>query len=376
MTKELSRFAAVMFVVLSGFVMALHALTMDEMLVSQADTWGHVFLAMLGDTSIFDIFTGRREARVGDFLLGCFFIVSNIVLLNLLIGILSTEYDLVREKIDLEFKVSKARVIEYYRHVVEKDWLPAPFNLVQIVLCLPFMAADIVFERNMHDTAREAVGTALFWLASSAFVVPFGCLLWVVSLPRAILLKIRHMQVITAAGSALGQSGADSGSIVWDVNKWVSWYIIGAPLCICCFWLRGAVLSLTGASWWVRNQDRGYHRVSDTDCSGNQEDTPSPAGFTLAEVLAGTRGTTVSKLRQYLEDPMTDPVVREDEKSREITVGHLKLFLNHLEDSFAKPIKEDISTTFQSIEERLRRTEDKLEDVLARLSALVAKAEG
>lgn len=66
-------------------------------------------------------------------LLVAYLFIGTIMLLNLLIAILSTSHSMVHDNVKIEFKVSKARIIEQYRLVVDRNLLPAPFNLVQLV---------------------------------------------------------------------------------------------------------------------------------------------------------------------------------------------------------------------------------------------------
>lgn len=58
------------------------------------------------------------------------------MLLNLLIATLSTAHAQVEENVGRGSRKSKARIIAYYRTVVEKELLPAPFSLVHLVLSL------------------------------------------------------------------------------------------------------------------------------------------------------------------------------------------------------------------------------------------------
>lgn len=393
MTTELSRFAVVMVVVVFGFVMALHALLLETG-VSYGDAWEGVFSAMLGDTDIFDFFEpGQQHSRVGNALLVLYFVITNIMLLNLLIGLLTTEYERIREEIDVEYRMSKARVIEHYGSIVEKDWLPAPFNLVQLFLCLPFAIVDACFGSQTHGAAREAVGVALFWLVSGVIAVPLGCLLWIISAPNAVHSRVerRTKPVTDGASHALHRHGADGAvTVMVQVLKCLPWYLFGAPLCLCLFWLRGGVVTITGVETWLKSDDAwGYDEVSGSIYSNSQEDTPHPQDVSVAQILKRARGMTVNKLRRYLEDPMIDPEVREDEKSREVTVEHLKLLRNRLEDKIGRPLSEEIGATLRSIDESLRglvaeegrryerlvRVERKLEDILARLPAAVREVE-
>lgn len=134
MTSTLLQFGAVILVVMIGFAMALHVLFRD------VDTFGETFLglfkAMLGETDFFNEFSGGRFDLAATILVVLYLFIVTIMLLNLLIAILSTAHAQVQENVEGEFKVSKARIVAYYRMVVDKNLLPAPFNLVQLVVSL------------------------------------------------------------------------------------------------------------------------------------------------------------------------------------------------------------------------------------------------
>eukprot|EP00752_Nemacystus_decipiens_P018673 g16741.t1 len=90
MTATLLQFGAVMLVVMIGFTMALHVLFHD--LEDFGDSLLGLFKAMLGDTGIFDEFSGERYDAVATVLLVVYLFIVTIMLLNLLIAILSTSH--------------------------------------------------------------------------------------------------------------------------------------------------------------------------------------------------------------------------------------------------------------------------------------------
>lgn len=374
MTSELSRFLVVMLVVIFGFVHALHALLLDTE-KTYGDTWQGVFSAMLGDPHIFEFFMGESSSRVGIALVVLYFIITNVMLLNLLIGLLTTEYERVQEEIDVEYKMAKARLIEHYGTVVDKDWLPAPFNLMQLIVCAPFLLLDVCFGSHIHQSAKAGVGASLFWIVSGALAVPLGIILWVISAPNAILLRLRNPRRPTDGISGHQEDGVDSWVSVLEGLMWLPWYLIGAPLCLVVFWLRGTVFSITGATRWLGDDAWGYTPVP--------KDVTSGENITVGAILEETVNMTVTKLRKYLEDPMIDPEIREDEKDREVTVEHVKLLRDRLEKEIGKMVKEDVDVRLRCIEdslkdlaardksreERLDRLQQGLEDILAKLTA-------
>ncbi|CAN0396720.1 unnamed protein product, partial [Ascophyllum nodosum] len=84
---------------------------------------------------------------------------------------------------DKDLEVSKVRVVEHYRLIVALDILPAPFNLVQLVLTLPFtlMRQEPGRRKKIQRKIDQTVGQVFFWLVLSPVVVIVGTLLWVAS---------------------------------------------------------------------------------------------------------------------------------------------------------------------------------------------------
>lgn len=134
MTSKILDFGAVKAVILVGFAMALHILFRD--LNTFGETFFGVSKAMLGDTALFDEFSGGRYDGVATFLLIVYLFIVTIMLLNLLVAILATAHTQVQDDVEIELRTSRALVFDHYRTVVEKDLLPAPFNLLELVLTL------------------------------------------------------------------------------------------------------------------------------------------------------------------------------------------------------------------------------------------------
>eukprot|EP00752_Nemacystus_decipiens_P008850 g7897.t2 len=170
MTSTLLQFGAVMLVVMIGFAMALHVLFRD------VDSFGETFLglfkAMLGDTDFFDEFSGGRYDRVATILVVIYLFTVTIMLLNLLVAILSTAHAQVQGNTGGTFKVVKARIVDHYRLVVDEDLLPAPFNLVQLLLSMVEVTFAVLYyyvaelRRNaenvkVHDTTAALARWAL-----------------------------------------------------------------------------------------------------------------------------------------------------------------------------------------------------------------------
>lgn len=62
---------------------------------------------------------------------------------------------------------------------------------------------------------------------------------------------------------------------------------------------------------------------------------------------------TVPLLREYLENPMTDPWVRQDEKTRRTTVKHIKLLRDRLEKHIAKTVKQNTDASIETIKKQM-----------------------
>ncbi|CAM9739658.1 unnamed protein product [Ectocarpus sp. 12 AP-2014] len=152
MTAELVRFGIVMLVVMVGFAMSVHVLIRDS--ESFGETFLALFRAMLGDVDYFTVFSGGRHETVGTILIVTYLVVVTVMLLNLLVAILTVSHSKVQENVQREFKVSKARMIQRYRLTVENDWLPAPFNLAQLLFSGLYALVMPIFRRKRYDEAK------------------------------------------------------------------------------------------------------------------------------------------------------------------------------------------------------------------------------
>ncbi|CAM9587374.1 unnamed protein product [Ectocarpus fasciculatus] len=56
-------------------------------------------------------------------------------------------------------------------------------------------------------------------------------------------------------------------------------------------------------------------------------------------LLKGPGGVGAQKLRDFLDDPMDDKDVRQDEKDRRTTVEHIKLLRNRLENTIKEELR-------------------------------------
>ena len=353
MTTTLLKFGFVMLVVIVGFAMSLYVLLRGE------DTFGENFLglfnAMLGDTDIFGEFSGERYDPVATILLVVYLFIVTIMLLNLLVAILSTSHSKVQDNVKVEFKVSKARIIEHYRLVVEKDLLPAPFNLVQLVadlvklvmaplaILLGFLCNVSKVERlcsELWTSARLVFGRIVFWAILGPVAVVGGALLWVVSsFPYAQYAWYTQYKQEKANDK---ENNLDFPSRAWRCLLIFLWCIPVAPVCLLVLWIAVFFRWIAALGRWIA-----------TACQDQQEPRPTPnTSCTKLPMIGsmlrkGPGGVGASKLSKFLEDPMDDMDVRQDEKDRNTTVEHMKLLRNRLEST----TKEQLNVVRNDVDE-------------------------
>ena len=328
MGMVLLQFGVILLVVMMGFAMALYPLLRDTVSFTFSAILLLLFKTLLGDVGAFEEFdesTHNRHSTVGRLILTVYLVVMTVMLLNLLIAVLSTRHTKVDVNADKEFKVSRARIIEHYRLAVAFNILPAPFNLWQLVLTLPFLLKG-KSETTAYTKTMEEVGKVSFWLVLSPLFVAGGVLLWVTSSMYNIcrtthsLLSVR----ITLENTA--------GFLFNDIGL-LFWCALGAPLSLLALWLRqsfifiynGVIPSAIRRSQGERGDSNssvsyGHHKKSEANVHG------------MLEAV----GVGASDLRKYLEDPMCDPKVRPDEVERGTTVKHMKLLRDRLEKKLEK----------------------------------------
>ena len=361
--------------------MALHVLFRD--LEDFGDTLLGLFKAMLGDTDFFDEFSGGRYDPVATILVVMYLFVVTIMLLNLLIAILSASHAQVQENTSGAFKVSKARIITHYRTVVDKDVLPAPFNLVQLVLSLGvavFMFPYSVFveakkecraqdaddrefwgnvwkgARQRRRHARRAFGVFVLWLVLGSVAVAGGTILWALSgfwyapygwyISRPKMFFPLNEEVMSGSRISSGLQRLQGLHIVfrflWGLVKvvltWILvflWCTLGAPCCLVIRWL--VLPSVEVFAWYQKLGARPSPQDSD---EGKKSLKRSRTPTIESMLKKGRGGVGAEKLREFLEDPMNDKDVRQDEKDRKTTVEHIKLLRDRLERTTDKQLQE------------------------------------
>ncbi|CBJ29682.1 Ankyrin Repeat Transient Receptor Potential Channel [Ectocarpus siliculosus] len=365
MTAELVKFGVVIIVVMLGFAMSFHALFGD------VDTFGGtcltLFKAMLGEVDFFGSFPGNQYDSVATALFVIYLVVIAVMLLNLLIAVLSTSHSKVEGKADQEFKVSKARIIEHYRMVVDMCLLPPPFNLVQLILSLPVMVRDRSGQGTASTRAQEAVGRMAFWLALGPVAAACGTVLWVLSSLFAPFVWHTHFY-----SKAQARRGALSvGSLLVRYLIVFFWCVLGAPLYLMAFWLTAPMKWLKLRPWcWVWDRRQAPYIASWNPKSVN-------------DLLEGNSGGLVAgDLQMYLEDPIGDPEVRPDERRKQTTVENIKQLRNRLEktilthlDAKLDSIEQDRASSTDGVQVRLARMEENLAGIRAQLDDRLRRVE-
>lgn len=356
MTVELMKFLLVLLVVMLGFAMSFKTLFHSE---TYGETWLHLFKAMLGEVGFFDDFSGDRYDFIATVLLVMYLVVIQIMLLNLLIAILSVSHAKVQENAELEFKVSKAILIKHYRWVVDDDVLPAPFNMDQLILSCMYALVGYLFGKAIHfGKAKRALGQVVFWLVMGPVCVAGGTILWVLSVFYSPFVWRNHYQRIVGHDCSL-QISAKFLLVRYAIM--CAWCIVGAPLCLLYLLLREPVV-------WIRRICRKKGRES------------SPSSPDVVDVnrllLAAPCALSTDALRKYLDDPMSDPDARQDEKKRGTTVEHMKQLRDHLgkkADERFDLLETKTSDRFEVLEKSAKETKALVDAVDGKLDQLVYK---
>ncbi|CAM9396391.1 unnamed protein product [Ectocarpus sp. 13 AM-2016] len=379
MTTTLLKFGFVMVVVMIGFAMALQVLYHD------VDSFGMtllaLFKAMLGDVDFFnDIATDQYDNdSVATVLLVVYLFVVTIMLLNLLVAILSTSHAEVQDNVKVEVKVSKARVVEHYQWVVEHHVLPAPFNVLQkvlswaawmvVMLCwlvvamLQGMRMDSL--RKGWEQAKGAVvhvsnafGQIVFWLVLGLVAVTAGVVMWMLSgLPIFPYAQYAwYKQYKGAELTSQEWTGLGLCSICGRYVLIFLWCMIGAPMSLVVLWLAAFVCQVLPASCLPESPP------------------PSVVKPPIERMLLkGDAGARADKLHKFLEDPMDDEHVRQDEKEKRATVEHVKLLRNRLEKTTMEHIKLLRNRLEETTKSELQGLNDRLNDRMTRLEAKIEK---
>ncbi|CAM9247466.1 unnamed protein product [Scytosiphon promiscuus] len=351
MMGEMIKFGVVILVVMLGFAVSFHSL------FEQTDTFGEtcltLFKGMLGEVGFFDEFRSDEYSEyegVATALFILFLVIIAIMLLNLLIAVLSTSHANVQEKAEQEYRVSRARLIDHYRLVVDKHLLPPPFNLVQLVVSMPFFLVDRSWRGPRCTRAKEAVGRTVFWLVMGTAALVGGTALWMASAVYTPFTWKRYCYEELGTFSMLLRH-----LLVF------MWCVVGAPLYLAAFWMTAPLKWIGLRPWgWLWNRRGLITWLSEVPTSVDAMFTCRPGGLSVGE------------LQDCLEDPMGDPQVRQDEKDRPTTVEHMK----QLRDRIEQTNQANLGTKLKQVElEVTAKIERGVANVEANLSARMIKAE-
>lgn len=320
------QFGVVMVVVMLGFVVSFFALFKGFNDITFREAWLSVFKAMLGEVGFFEEFSGSRYEPVATLLLVLYLVIMTIMLLNLLVAVLSTAHSNMEQNILI--RVSKARLFMYYRWVVASDTLPPPFNLIQLALSLPLKLVDILFVGGgFYTGARRFVGRTTFWLVVGPLAVLGGSLLWLISLPQA-LIVVNNTSYVARFMLRIPRFAR---SIVC-----VLWCLTGVPLCLCISWLTQVASVMSGETGVLESAH-----------------APRSDETSIESVLKeSTGGLGMTDVRAYLKDPVTSHrkcSLSRDDNARPPTLEHIKLLRKRLEVT----TKERIDDLKSGLEERI-----------------------
>lgn len=318
---ESAKFSVVLMVVMLGFAMSFLSLFNAE---NFGETCLHLFKGLFGDVGFLDEFSGGDYDAVATFVFVAFLLTVTVILVNLLAAVIGAWQSRIKEKADKEFKVSKALLMDHYRLVVDKHLLPPPFNLGQVLI----VSISFLFARRgpLRQAAccrgKQAVGRVAFWLVLGPVAVVGGTLLWLASAMRAPFVWRSHYRIISKANDAEVLSRC---SLALRYVVIFAWCVIGAPMLLLALWVTAPLnwLRLKPWSWlWPCRYPISITRWSKP--------------MTVNEMLqTSSGGLAVSKIQTFIEDPMSDRDVRENDKTDPATVQHVKL----LRDGFDARLK-------------------------------------
>lgn len=189
----------------------------------------------------------------------------------------STSHSNVQDNIARKFNISRALVIRHYRLVVEEHWLPAPFNLVQFVVLLPFELLPEPWRGGAKGATKEAVGQVVFWLVLGSTGVTAGTVLWIASAVISSFVWRKH-DVCTSAKVGDRSSNQERPDINNQQRDWgwakaaslglghlvlLAWCVVGVPLSLLFLWLRAPFCGVFDGREIPGKVDRTVRTVKD-----------------------------------------------------------------------------------------------------------------
>lgn len=401
MTRELVRFSIVMLVILLGFAMSLHALFSGSG-YTYGDAFLDLFRAMLGDLDLFETIKENDSGRedVATTLVVAYLVIMTIMMLNLLIAVLSTAHAKVHGNIDMEYRVSSARLMGHYVWAVKQHILPAPFNLVIFAV---WYVCDCLRKLCGWNRCNEACNftTKLINLVFFCPVVfAVGSLAWLVLLPVhlwkkctssrrdrrslacvrkvlqhftmdgplflgylwvtrlvELLCPVACMRDFLVSAGCLKSTEKNSRSSHEDRDGGAEGdeganHVVCSNGCMRAFCVRAGCSKSTGNSTSNRENGDGGTEGADQATVKNQK-----CAKTLAEMLRDScENMGMEKIQDYVDNPFKDLNVQRGESTREATVEHMKRLGSYLEASLEK-----------KMDAMSKRIEKQLDIIVARL---------
>ena len=320
MVIVIAQFGVVLLIIMAGFAMSLFPLLRSAGNFTFDDTLLLLFKTLLGDVEAFEEFDESAENRygfIGRLLLAVYLVVMTIMLLNLLVAVLSTAHAKVEMNTDKGIEVSKVRIVEHYRLIVALDILPAPFNLVQFIVTLPFFLTGQL-QSELCQWVLRAVGCVSFWLALSPLAVAAGISLWVASSIYSISVPSREL--VRSAPVALMKS--------WALYRHIlvfSFYALGAPSCLLFLWVWEPCMLILGLVGYGGRSTQSNH-AKEKEVEAN------------VHSMLEASGVGANDLHNCLRGPLIDSKVRPQEVERSTTDDHMEYLRNRLEKIFNERI--------------------------------------
>lgn len=142
---------------------------------------------------------------------------------------------------------------------------------------------------------------------------------------------------------------------MWELTVLVSasvfvWCVVGAPLCLLLMWLLFPPLRAIRAGFVkLANARKEFAGMMNQD---QEPPVPVHCKPTIESMLReGRAGVGAENLHYFLDNPMDDEDVRQDEKGKSTTVEHIKLLRKRLEGSLKRTLKAELETFRERIQE-------------------------
>jgi hypothetical protein len=124
-----------------------------------------LFFSLFGDFDVEDFQANSYPEieTLGIIIFGVYLLIAVIILVNLFIAILSNTYAIIQEDSDMEWKYSRARLIDTYSLYTP---VPPPFNLIECIIkachcskptVVPYLENEDNLQKNEQQVTRSIV---------------------------------------------------------------------------------------------------------------------------------------------------------------------------------------------------------------------------